>query len=103
MTSHVISSIIKFLLSFPFRIMNTSINITKNALYVMSLILLADYLYLKNHILKKQYAKLYGKPYIPLHLRLGDLVRGATYLTLPPTNMTTSSNRSNRLAIQNKY
>ncbi|EFC37218.1 predicted protein [Naegleria gruberi] len=82
--------LIKFLLQLPVRLLNTATTLSKNALYMMTLVLFADYLYLRNQILKRQYKQLTGRLYVPLHNRLGELVGSATYLSLPSPNTTRS-------------
>src|SRR3989338_5626453 len=85
-----IAVLIKFILQLPVRLLNTATTLSKNALYMMTLVLFADYLYLRNQILKRQYKQLTGRLYVPLHSRLGELVGSATYLSLPSPNTTRS-------------
>ena len=81
---------LKGIFKLPLRLVNAATILSKNAIYIMTLILLADYLYLRNQILKRQYKQLTGRMYVPLHSRLGELVGNATFLSLPSPNQTRS-------------
>ncbi|KAL0485628.1 phosphatidylinositol N-acetylglucosaminyltransferase subunit C [Acrasis kona] len=79
----LISTLISFLLKFPLRAFKVVSSISKNTLYVMSLVMLLDYMHLQNQILKKRYKTLYGRPYTPFHNRVSDAIKNASYLSLP--------------------
>jgi hypothetical protein len=81
------TSVKNLLINSPIKLLYYMSKIVKNSLYTMALILLMgkfyskkDFLHLQNQIFKKKYKTIYGKGYIPIHLRLMNTIQSSSQI-----------------------